>query len=157
METPLDNPEAARAAQLDKAMLSPGTICCRGIMFRRISFMSQAMLDRAGNPLASPDYVAALNSAPRWSQLAEYVFVHGGEPSLVRECIYRRPDRLAEEADVFCAALPPDAVGEIFSMLKSDAADVRAAQAEVIPDAGAHGGVKSGASKNGQRPAAQPR
>lgn len=121
-----------------------------GVRVRKMSLATLAMLSRAGSRMANP--AALADGAAKnldFSDIAEFIFIHAAAPDLVRRLLYRAPrEEFAEAADAFCARVPAEKIPEIVAAITGDAAAVRAAQAEAIPDANLP------ASKNAPGPAA---
>ena len=104
-----------------------------GVRVRKMSLATLAMLSRTGSRMANP--AALADGAAKnldFSDIAEFIFIHAAAPDLVR----------------FCARVPAEKIPEIVAAITGDAAAVRAAQAEAIPDANLP------ASKNAHGPAA---
>ncbi|MBP3301796.1 MAG: hypothetical protein J6L64_01500 [Opitutales bacterium] len=133
---------------LNQSMLAPGeTEIAPGVKMRKISLASLSMLARIGSPLASVDTAAKAGNEISISDIAEFLYIHAAPLEEVRQTVYRSRAALAEKADEFCAAIPPDKIPAILSALAGDAQAVRLAQASALPD------PSLPPSKNGQSPA----
>ena len=129
---------------LNEAMCAAGeTEIAPGVRVRKMSLATLAMLSRTGSRMANP--AALADGAAKnldFSDIAEFIFIHAAAPDLVRRLLYRAP------REEFCARVPAEKIPEIVAAITGDAAAVRAAQAEAIPDANLP------ASKNAPGPAA---
>lgn len=106
------------------------------------------MLTRIGSPIADLKKTATAADDLSLPQLAEFIFIHGADPAEVRRVVYSAPFELAEKADEFCAAIPPEKIPSVLAAITGDAQAIQAAQAKAIPD------PTLPASKNAQSPAA---
>lgn len=134
---------------LNDAMAAPETIeIVPGVPIRKINMQSLAMLGRIGSPFADFNKLVSGITIPA-DQLADFIFIHAAPISVVRKLVYQpKRELFSESADTFMASIPMKKVGDILKAIWEDVEAIRAAEANVIPDAG------NAPSKNVPSPAA---
>lgn len=112
------------------SMVAPATTEVASLQLRPISLGSLEILRQIGNPLATGEELADIDT----HTVAEFVWVHAAPMDFVVDTAYNRPSQVAKEVALFCLGVSPADIKAITSVLASDQRAVQSASAIPIPD-----------------------